>query len=70
MSIYFLNDVDKQLILEFKISFEKYHTLSPNNPKKGVFSTPFINLEVVLAGLSLVTLYIYYYTYALLTIYN
>ena len=37
MPISFLNDLDKQLILEFKISFEKYHPLSPNNPQRVFF---------------------------------
>ena len=33
----FLNDVDLQLILEFKISFGKYHTVCPKNPLHPVY---------------------------------
>ena len=33
MLIYFFNDVDIQLILEFKSIFSKYHPVFPKNPK-------------------------------------
>ena len=37
MPIPFLNEVDIQLILEFKFSFAKYHSVCPDKFLKGVF---------------------------------
>ena len=31
-SVTYLNDVNKQVIIEFKTSFEKYHPVFPINP--------------------------------------
>ena len=37
---FFFNDVEIQLILEFKISFEKYHQVLPKNLKGCFFGHP------------------------------
>ena len=53
----FLNNVDIQLILEFKNSFEKYHTVFLKN-HKSVFGTPYLQymstckVRIVAAGIA------------------
>ena len=44
--VIFLNDVDIQLILEFKNSFRKYHPVCPKILKGRFFGTPCINCRI------------------------
>ena len=39
-AIFLTNDVDTQLILEFKNSFRKYHPVFSKNPYSAFFGTP------------------------------
>ena len=50
MLISFLNDVDIQLILEFKYSLGKYQTVFPKHPKRAFFGHP-VYLHSCLQGL-------------------
>ena len=47
MLISFLNDVDIQLIVEFKKSFGEYHPVCPKNPERAVFGTPCIFINII-----------------------
>ena len=41
--LYDLNDVDIQQILEFKVSFGKYHPVFPKNPSRIILRHPVYN---------------------------
>ena len=48
MLISFLNDVDIQLILEFKNSFGKYHPVFPENPERRFLEHPVEKCDLIL----------------------